>query len=37
MKRFGGPVIFLDRPDINTDEIIPAKYLVEVTKETLKP
>ena len=37
MKRFGGPVIFLDCPDINTDEIIPAKYLVEVTKETLKP
>ena len=37
MKEFGGPVLFLDRTDINTDEIIPAKYLVEVTKEALKP
>ncbi|MEW5817572.1 MAG: 3-isopropylmalate dehydratase small subunit, partial [Spirochaetota bacterium] len=27
----------LDRSDINTDEIIPAKYLTEITKETLKP
>ena len=27
MKQFGGPVLFLDRSDINTDEIIPAKYL----------
>jgi 3-isopropylmalate/(R)-2-methylmalate dehydratase small subunit len=34
---FGGPVLFLDRNDINTDEIIPAKYLTEVTKEALKP
>ena len=32
MKTFGGKVIFLDRSDINTDEIIPAKYLTEVTK-----
>jgi 3-isopropylmalate/(R)-2-methylmalate dehydratase small subunit len=37
MKRFGGPVLFLDRSDINTDEIIPAKYLTEITKEDLKP
>ncbi|MBD3318052.1 MAG: 3-isopropylmalate dehydratase small subunit [Chitinivibrionales bacterium] len=37
MKAFGGPVIFLDRSDINTDEIIPAKYLTEVSKEALKP
>ncbi|MDR1430148.1 MAG: 3-isopropylmalate dehydratase small subunit [Spirochaetaceae bacterium] len=37
MKRFGGPVLFLDRNDINTDEIIPAKYLTENTKEALKP
>ena len=36
-KTFGGPTIFLDRADINTDEIIPAKYLTEVTKEALKP
>jgi len=36
-KSFGGPAIFLDRSDINTDEIIPAKYLTEVTKEALKP
>jgi 3-isopropylmalate/(R)-2-methylmalate dehydratase small subunit len=28
---------FLDRSDINTDEIIPAKYLTEITKEALKP
>ena len=36
-KQFGGPAICLDRSDINTDEIIPAKYLTEVTKEALKP
>ena len=36
-KIFGGPAIFLDRSDINTDEIIPAKYLTEVTKEALQP
>ncbi|PLY03679.1 MAG: 3-isopropylmalate dehydratase small subunit [Desulfuromonas sp.] len=36
-KSFGGSVIFLDRSDINTDEIIPAKYLTEVTKEALQP
>jgi 3-isopropylmalate/(R)-2-methylmalate dehydratase small subunit len=37
MKTFGGPVLFLDRNDINTDEIIPAKYLNENFKEALKP
>lgn len=37
MKTFGGPVLFLDRDDINTDEIIPAKYLTEITKQDLKP
>jgi len=37
MKQFGGKVLFLDRRDINTDEIIPAKYLNENTKEALKP
>ncbi len=37
MKEFNGKVLFLDRSDINTDEIIPAKYLVEISKEALKP
>ncbi len=37
MKSFNGKVLFLDRNDINTDEIIPAKYLTEITKEALKP
>jgi 3-isopropylmalate/(R)-2-methylmalate dehydratase small subunit len=37
MKIFGGQVLFLDRSDINTDEIIPAKYLTEVEKDALKP
>ncbi|MDR2662052.1 MAG: 3-isopropylmalate dehydratase small subunit, partial [Treponema sp.] len=37
MKTFGGKVLFLDRDDINTDEIIPAKYLTENAKETLAP
>ncbi len=36
-KIFGGSAIVLDRADINTDEIIPAKYLTEVTKEALTP
>jgi len=36
-KEFHGKVLFLDRSDINTDEIIPAKYLTEITKEALKP
>src|SRR5512141_2678107 len=37
MKSFGGPVLLLDREDINTDEIIPAKYLTEAKKEALRP
>ena len=37
MKNFNGRVLFLDRSDINTDEIIPAKYLTESSKEALKP
>lgn len=37
MKSFGGNILFLDRSDINTDEIIPAKYLTEITKQALKP
>lgn len=37
MKQFGGPATFIDRNDINTDEIIPAKYLTEITKMALKP
>jgi len=36
MKTFGGPAVLLDRNDINTDEIIPAKYLTEITKVALK-
>ncbi|MDR1249854.1 MAG: 3-isopropylmalate dehydratase small subunit [Treponema sp.] len=37
MKTFGGTVLFLDRNDINTDEIIPARYLNESSREALKP
>jgi len=37
MKSFNGEILFLDRSDINTDEIIPAKYLTELTKAALKP
>jgi 3-isopropylmalate/(R)-2-methylmalate dehydratase small subunit len=37
MKNFSGRVLFLDRSDINTDEIIPAKYLTENTKQALAP
>lgn len=36
-RTFSGPAIYLDRSDINTDEIIPARYLTEVTKDALKP
>ena len=37
MKNFSGNVLFLDRSDINTDEIIPAKYLTEITKTAMGP
>ena len=37
MKSFSGKILFLDRADINTDEVIPAKYLTENSKEALKP
>jgi len=37
MKTFGGPCVILDRGDINTDEIIPAKYLTENSKTALEP
>jgi 3-isopropylmalate/(R)-2-methylmalate dehydratase small subunit len=37
MKIFGGKALFLDRSDINTDEIIPAKYLTEISKEAMGP
>jgi 3-isopropylmalate/(R)-2-methylmalate dehydratase small subunit len=37
MKPFNGNVLFLDRDNINTDELIPARYLTEITKEALQP
>jgi len=37
MKNFNGKALLIDRNDINTDEIIPAKYLTEVDKKALKP
>ncbi len=37
MKELGGRLLFLDRNDINTDEIIPARYLNEDSKAALKP
>lgn len=37
MKNFSGNILFLDRSDINTDEIIPARYLTEISKQALKP
>ncbi len=37
MKEFKGKVLFLDRSDINTDEIIPAKYLTEIEKKAMRP
>ena len=37
MNAFSGKALFLDRSDINTDEIIPARYLTEITKDALKP
>ncbi len=36
-NKFGGTVLFLDRDDINTDEIIPAKYLTEIVRQALAP
>jgi 3-isopropylmalate/(R)-2-methylmalate dehydratase small subunit len=37
MKDISGNVLFLNRADINTDEIIPAKYLTEIERQALKP
>lgn len=37
MKSFNGRILFLDRKDINTDEIIPARYLTEISKTALTP
>lgn len=37
MKSFSGKVLCLDRSDINTDEIIPARYLTEIDKSTMGP
>lgn len=37
MQKIGGKVFFLNRNDINTDEIIPAKYLTEVDKKAIAP
>ena len=37
MKPFNGKCLFLNRSDINTDEIIPAKYLTEISRDALAP
>ncbi|MBE0586307.1 MAG: 3-isopropylmalate dehydratase small subunit [Desulfofustis sp.] len=37
MTHFGGPAFCIDRDNINTDEIIPAKYLTEISKAALQP
>ena len=37
MTRFSGTALCLDRADINTDEIIPARYLTEIDKTVLGP
>ena len=37
MKSFKGKVLCLDRSDINTDEIIPARYLTEIDKRAMGP
>jgi len=36
-RNFSGRALFLDRADINTDEIIAAKYLSEISKVALGP
>ena len=37
MKNLDGKILFLNRSDINTDEIIPARYLTEATRSALSP
>ena len=37
MTTFKGTALCLDRADINTDEIIPARYLTEIDKAALGP
>lgn len=37
MNHFNKAVLLIDRADINTDEIIPAKYLTEISKKALGP
>jgi 3-isopropylmalate/(R)-2-methylmalate dehydratase small subunit len=37
MTTFSGTPLCLDRADINTDEIIPARYLTEIEKNVLGP
>ena len=37
MKNFNGKILFLNRSDINTDEIIPARYLTVINRAMLKP
>ncbi|MCF8077389.1 MAG: 3-isopropylmalate dehydratase small subunit [Desulfotignum sp.] len=37
MTTFSGTALCLDRADINTDEIIPARYLTEIDKNVLGP
>ncbi|MDD2480076.1 MAG: hypothetical protein PHS31_09315 [Victivallaceae bacterium] len=37
MKNFNGKILFLDRSDINTDEILPARHMNEASKSALKP
>ena len=36
-SNFSGKALLLDRDNINTDEIIPAKYLTHIEKKPLKP
>ena len=37
MRSFSGTALCLDRSDINTDEIIPARYLTEIEKSAMGP